>query len=168
MHSTTRLLDVLIVLVLGVGAAGAHAAGTVQVSYIEADRFTDVGHTRSDVDDNLRRLTRHFEALAARHLADGQKLSVEVLEVDLAGELRPAHRSGQDIRVLKGTVDWPRIKLRYTLEGAGQLARSGERTLQDMAYLQHLVSSVGKDGLPYEYRLLEDWFNAEFGRTGTR
>ena len=163
MHSTTRSITCLAGLVMAVAVAGAQAAGTVQVAYVQPDKFADVGHTRWDVEENLQRLTRHFETLAEHHLSDGQKLSVEVLDVDLAGEVHRSRRWGQEIRVLTGSVDWPRIKLRYTLESDGKPARSGERQLQDMAYLQRLGSTVGKDGLVYEYRLLDDWFNAEFG-----
>ena len=73
--------------------------------------------------------------------------------------------------MLKGNVDWPRIKLRYTLESAGQPARSGERQLQDMAYLQRIGSYGsygGNGGLNYEYRLLVEWFNTEFGPAASK
>jgi len=165
MRPTTRSIAGLLGVVL---VAGAHAAGAVQVSYVNRDKFADAGNSRHDVEDNLKQLTRHFEALAKRHLADGQKLSVEVLDVDLAGEMRPSRRATQDIRVLKGTTDWPRIKLRYTLESPGQPARSGERLVQDMAYLQRLGSNVGIGALNYEYRMLDEWFGAEFGHAAAR
>jgi hypothetical protein len=161
MRFTTRCLSTL--LVLGLGAGGAKAVGTVQVSYLHPDQFADIGQTRYDIDANLRSLTRVFESLAARYLADGQRLSVEVLDVDLAGEPRPARHGAYEVRVLRGTVDWPRIRLRYTLETAGQPSRSGERQLQDMAYLDRLGSSAGTENLVYEYRLLRDWFSTEFG-----
>lgn len=166
MRFTPRPFTALFALTLG--ATVAHAAGTVQVAYVQFDKFADAGHASYDVSANLKSLTRVFESVAARHLADGQKLSVEVLDVDLAGEARPSRRGAYEIRVLHGTVDWPRIHLRFTLETPGQPARTGERQLQDMAYLQRLTSGVGRDGLPYEYRLLDDWFAAEFGRAGNQ
>ena len=169
MRSTTRLFAQL--LAGSVAAVGALAAGTVQVSYVQPERFADIGRARSDRDETLNQLTRHFETLGARWLSDGQTLKVDVLDVDLAGELRPFRHTGQDIRVLKGSVDWPRIKLRYTLESTGQPARSGERQLQDMAYLQRIGSYGiygGNGALNYEYRLLNDWFESEFGAAASK
>ena len=153
---------------LALGATAAHCAGTVQVAYVQPDRYADVGRMRYEVERNLNELTSQFEALGRRRLADDQTLRIEVLDVDLAGELRPSRRSAEDIRVVRGTVDWPRIRLRYTLESAGQPVRSGERVLQDMAYLQRLGSAGVHGALPYEYRMLEQWFGAEFGPAASK
>ncbi len=166
MHTTPRSIVVSLGLVLA--AAAAQAAGTVTVAYIQPEKFADVGHTRRDVDDALKELTRHFEALAAKHLANDQKLSIEVLDVDLAGEIRPLRRSMQDIRVLKGGADWPHIKLRYTLESAGQTTRSAEQSIADLAYLQRIAGTYGGDPLHYEKRMLDEWFSAQFGAAAAR
>lgn len=166
MHATPRALLVSLGLVMG--AATAQAAGTVTVAYIQPEKFADVGHSRRDVDDALKELTHHFEALAAKHLVDGQRLNIEVLDVDLAGEIRPTRRSMQDIRVLKGGADWPRIKLRYTLEAAGQAPRSAEQSIADMAYLQRIAVANRGDALHYEKRMLDEWFGAQFGAAAAR
>ena len=145
----------------------AHAAGTVQVSYAQPDRFVDAGNRRSDVADTLKELTGHFEALAKRHLPDGQALTIEVLDIDLAGEVRPSRRTAQDIRLLKGQADWPRIKLRYTLESAGQAPRKAEQWVSDMGYLHRLGDRYASESLGYEKRMLAEWFSAEFGAAGS-
>lgn len=168
MRFTTRSTLCSLGLALVTGAA--QAAGTVQVSYVQPDKFADAGNARSDIDDNLKQLTSHFEALAKRYLDDGQKLSIEVLDVDMAGEMRPLiRRAGQDLRVLKGRADWPRIKLRYTLESAGQVLRKGEQQVSDMAYLQRIGGYYGSsEPLRYEKRMLDDWFAAQFGAAGAK
>lgn len=154
---------------LALAAAGAYAAGTVQVAYVQPEKFADAGDAGSDREDNLKLLTGHFEVLAKRHLGDGQKLSIEVLDVDLAGETRPlVRRAGQDLRVLKGKTDWPRIKLRYTLESPGQAPRKAEQTVSDMAYLQRLAGYYRGEPLGYERRMLDDWFAAEFGAAAAK
>ena len=164
MRSTTRLFALL--LAGSVAAVGALAAGTVQVSYVQPERFADIGRARSDRDETLNQLTRHFETLGARWLSDGQTLKVDVLDVDLAGELRPFRHTGQDIRVLKGSVDWPRIKLRYTLEATGQAPRTSEQQISDMAYMRHFDRPYASESLVYEKRMLGRWFSAEFGAAG--
>ena len=145
-------------------SAAVQAAGAVQVSFVQPDKFTDAGDARRDTDRNLDEVKRHFEVLAARHLADGQTLGIEVLDVDLAGEVRPSRRTHQDARILKGGVDWPRIKLRYTLQGAGAAPRSAEQTLSDMGYLHHVNRYPRAEPLRYEKRMLDEWFAAQFGR----
>lgn len=159
MRSTTR--PVLVSLGLVLAASAALAAGSVQVSYVKADDFADIGHSPYDRQLALQQLTRHFETLASRHLADGQSLTIDVLDVDLAGELRPSARTGYEIRVLRGKADWPRITLRYTLTSGGQAARSGEQQIADMNYLRH-ISRIGDDeALHAEKHMLEAWFAAQ-------
>ena len=152
--------SVLASLGLLLSASTVLAAGTVQVSYVQPDRFADVG--RAEREDNLKALSKHFEALASR-LADGQKLNIEVLDVDLAGEVRRSRRAGQDVRVLRGGADWPRIALRYTLESAGQAVRHGENKLTDLAYAQRAADSRSGEALHAEKRMLDAWFATEFG-----
>ena len=108
-------------LTLAALAAGtlAQAAGSVQVSFDKPDEFVDIGHNRWDQERALDQLREVFKGWGAR-LPDGQTLKVEVLDVDLAGRLQP--RRGDEIRVLNGRADWPRIKLRWTLS-------AGDRTL---------------------------------------
>ena len=166
MHSLARSTGLSLGLVLA--AAAAQAAGSVSVTYVQQNKFADIGWSNRDVEDNLKELTRHFETLAARHLADGQKMNVEVLDIDLAGEMRWSRRAGQDLRVLKGGTDWPRIKLRYTLEAAGQAPRSAEDNLADMAYLQRITGARAGEPLHYEKRMLDEWFAAQFGAAAAK
>lgn len=138
-------------------AAGslAQAAGTVQVSFDKPDEFVDIGHNRWDQDRTLDQLREVFKGWAAK-LPDGQTLKVEVLDVDLAGRLQP--RRGDEIRVLNGRADWPRIKLRWTLSAGDRTLKSGEDDLADMAYLQTFGGLDRSLSLPYEGRMLERWF----------
>ncbi len=167
MRQATHSLAVGLGLGLALAAVSAQAAGTVQVSFVQPNQFADAGDARRDVEGNLRVLARHLEALAGR-LGDGQKLSIEVLDVDLAGEVRPWRHLQQDQRVLRGAADWPRIRLRYTLESAGQASRSAEQVVSDMAYLQSLNRYAVNEPLRYERRMLDEWFAGEFGRAGPK
>jgi Protein of unknown function (DUF3016) len=144
-----------------VGAA--QAAGTVQVSFVQPEKFADVRDASMRSEDHLANLQRHLEQVGARYTPDGQTLKIEVLDVDLAGEPKPGARP-HDLRVLRGRADWPRMELRYTLEAPGAAPRTGKATVSDMAYLQRTPTRFTSEPLPYERRMLEDWFKAEFGR----
>jgi hypothetical protein len=142
-------------------AAAAQAAGTVSVSFVKPENFTDVKDGALSKDRQLETLKRHLEQAAAPYVADGQTLKIEVLDVDLAGEVKPGARAS-DLRVLKGSADWPRIQLRYALESPGQATRSGEARVQDMAYLMTRAHLPSGEALAYERRMLDEWFKAEF------
>jgi hypothetical protein len=139
----------------------AQAAGTVQVSFVQPEKFADVRDSAMRAEDNLALLKRHLQEAAALYVADGQTLNIEVLDVDLAGEVRHGARPF-DLRVLRGRADWPRIELRYSLQVPGQAARAGQARLQDTAYLQRLAG-LRNEALYYERRMLDEWFKAEFG-----
>jgi Protein of unknown function (DUF3016) len=95
------------------------AAGSVQVSYVQPEKFADIGISPRDREDALQQLTKHFESLASRHLADGQKLNVEVLDVDLAGTVQPSVRAGDSLRIFMGGP------------GAGQPLHAEKRMLDE-------------------------------------
>lgn len=154
MSAARRVGAALAVLLAG---SVAQAAGTVTVTFVEPARFRDVRdeHLRSDA--HLAALRRHIEQAAAPYVADGQTLRVEVTDVDLAGEVRPGG-SAQPLRVMGGGADWPRIDLRYVLEAPGQAPVAGRAMVQDMSYLQRASGlRLGID-LPYERRMLDEWF----------
>lgn len=141
-------------------AQPAQAAGSVAVRYVDPAHFTDIGFGSLDRERTLRSLTEVFEQLG-RQLPDGQTLSLEVLDVDLAGEVWP--RIGLEYRVLRGGADWPRMTLRYTLQADGRTLKAGESRLADMTYLFTLRGLTAKDSnLPYERRMVERWFGDTF------
>ena len=94
------------------GCSIAHA-GTVDVKYVQDGQYTDAGRGR-DLEQVEWSLTQHLQQLGAKSLPARQTLSIEVLDIDLAGELRPWHRVWPDARVMRGSTDWPRIKLHFS------------------------------------------------------
>lgn len=153
--------SILCSLILLAGVGAAHAAGTVQVTFVQPEKFADVRDSALRSEDHLANLKRHLEEIGARYTPDGQTLRVEVLDVDLAGEPKPGARP-HDLRVLRGRADWPRVELRYTLEAPGAAPRTGRAVVADMAYLQRTPTRFTTEPLPYERRMLEDWFRSEF------
>lgn len=145
-------------LLLAFGAASS-SAGTVNVSFIEADRYWDAGNLSSDEGPNLQTLARHLQRLGRDRLPADQVLNVEVLQVALAGT---RSRAGSGFRTLDGGADWPRILLRYTLQVPGQPAINGQEWVVDLDYLRGLTGARGSDSLFYEKRMLAAWFRARF------
>jgi hypothetical protein len=141
---------------LVLAANPAAAAGKVEVSFKEPEKFADIGWSTSDRERALKSLGDYLQALG-KDLPDGQTLQLQVLDVDLAGRLEPLR--WREIRVMTGRTDWPHMTLRYTLQGAGTTLKSGEAELSDMNYLFGTRAAGQLDGeFVYEKRMLQRWF----------
>lgn len=143
--------------------AAAAQAGTVEVSYDPAARHTDTGDGPGQREASLAELAAHLKGLGAR-LPEGSQVRLQLLDVDLAGSVRPVGRTGQQMRIVRGSADWPKVRIGYVLlDGTRELGR-GEDTLADLNYTWHGAAYGGSsaDPLRYEKRLLTDWFEARF------
>lgn len=138
------------------GAAGS-ATAAASVKYAQPEHFADVPFATTDRERVLKELSGHFDTLAAK-LPPGQELKVEVLDVDLAGQVRYDYPSNPNLRVLRGQADWPQMRFRYTIEQDGKVVKSGEERVSDMSYLQRMNRYTGSDTLRYEKQMLDDWF----------
>lgn len=138
----------------------AHA-GTVTVEFLHPETYTDI-HVEGDAKVQiLQPLARSLEQLGPR-LPDGQTLAIQITDIDLAGDWRPAYSRAFDIREMTPAT-WPRIKLRYQLKDpAGQDMRSGEAELKDMAYQGGMGTLVDSTPLRYEKKMLRDWVTQNF------
>jgi hypothetical protein len=138
-------------------------AGTMEVQFLQPDRYTDVGARRdaAAVQATLRGI---LQVLAAERLPASQTLSLAITDVDLAGEIAPPTRHMQDVRVMGNHPDWPRISLRYTLRDGDRVVAEGTEVVSDMAYLSRSTLLGGSGDLPYEQRMLSDWFDSRFVR----
>jgi hypothetical protein len=97
----------------------------------------------------------HFDKLG-KQLPPGQELLVEITDIDLAGR-ENVGRWPRDLRIVAG-VDWPRINMRFSVVSQGQVVRSGDLQLRDMAFKDRHSRYSNGDGLRYEKRMLDDWF----------
>lgn len=141
--------------------AGPALAGSVEVKFTQPEKYTDVRDNLMRRDDVLTSLADHMKRQGEKKLKANQALEIEVLDVDLAGNIWP--RSAHEVRVLRGRADWPRIKLHYTLREDGKVVSSGEEQLSDMNYmLGSLRTSSAGTPYPYEAQMIENWFNARF------
>ena len=137
--------------------ASSAALAEVTVTYVKPEDYSDVPRSVIERERTLKDFSDYFATLNKK-LPPGQNLKIEVLDIDLAGRLYP-RRAADDIRVMNGGADWPRMHLRYTLEENGQVLRSGDDQISDMNYQWKRSSYFDSDPMRYEKQMLDDWFN---------
>jgi hypothetical protein len=173
MNTQTLLFSCLLA---ALGAAGAQAVtpadlalARAEVRFVEPEKFSDVradaiGSER-DRTVYLDMLREHLEKRVAEWLPAGHKLTIAVLDVDMAGEFEPWRGPRfQDIRIVKDIYP-PRINLEFRLENArGELVREGSRQLRDLTFMMNL-SINRNDSLRHEKELIDAWLKDEFPRS---
>ena len=135
---------------LATGAANA----AVTVNYVNTDKMTDVPRYETERKSMEIDFREFFEELAKK-LPAGQDLTVDILDIDLAGDVFP-RVAIRDVRVTKGSYDFPRIHLRYRIEQDGKVLRSGERELADITIVVVMLSIIAH-GLTVTPLLRRDW-----------
>jgi hypothetical protein len=161
-ESIMRFIPTALLVAGSLGCALAAHAGTAHVAFVNAPSFSDAGGTTDDERKNLDALARHVQSLAQRLLPADHALKVEVLDVDLAGTVLDTRRGTSLTRVIRGGADFPRLRLRYTLEQNGRVVRSGEDALADLNYSRGMSGSYRQSQpLHYEKRMLETWFKEQ-------
>ena len=143
-------------------ATAANASAAATVTFANTEKMSDVPRDKSEREAMESELTDHFKRLAAK-LPAGQELKVDVLDIDLAGDVFP-RISIRDIRVFRDRADWPRMHLRFSIEQDGKVLKSGERSLGDVAYMMG-GSRYGNELYRYEKKMLDTWFRQETGIT---
>lgn len=148
---STTLARGLLAACMACSALPSLASGQVEVTWIEPDHFADAGRSVIDRERTMSALGDHLKRWG-RLLPDGQTLKLEVLDLNLAGEIEPY--GWHQVRVLRGRADWPQMKLRYSLQTPGGTLKAGEADLADMHYR---LGDRGSE-LAFEKRMLDKWF----------
>lgn len=138
------------------------AGATVTVTFVNPQFFTDIGDLAQDPRQTLLVIERYLKGLGDRYLSPQDTLRIEVLDISLAGRPRLSWNGNSVVRVMTGEADWPRIELRYTLESDGTTSTPAEETVVDTVYLRRLEWRYSSATLPYEERMLDEWFKARF------
>lgn len=139
--------------------------GPVQVHFLDPDDFTDA--TFDNRDSSRAEVTQELAAWLAKRatplLAPGQRLEVDVTDIDLAGRYEPWTSFGHDIRYLRD-ITWPRMKLSYRLlDAQGAQVAGASEDLSDMNYLMRIGVRSDTDRLRYEKAMIDDWVQMRFG-----
>jgi hypothetical protein len=141
----------------------------VQVTFSAPEKFTDAKdafmETEKGRDAILGQLKDYITTRAPHYLAEGQRLTITVTDVDLAGDFEPGRGSQwDDVRIVKDIYP-PRINLSFQVTDAdGNVVKSGTRKLQDMDFMMN-ISINTNDSLRFEKTMLNDWMSSEFKST---
>jgi hypothetical protein len=142
-------------------------AGTVNVSFIHPENFADAslqeGYRTRAEQGTLDEIGRFFESLGPRYLKSQQVLTLDVLNVDLAGKIEWWRRDLYNTRILRDVYP-PRFTLNYRLSEDGRTLAENKETIVDPNYLANpgiYFSPI--DPLRFEKAMLEDWFRRRFG-----
>jgi hypothetical protein len=153
MHTLRRA-----VLALLIGVAPASALAEVKVNFVNPEKFTDASFPGGrDRERTLGQIEKVFQNLGEQHLPAGQTLTIDVLDVDLAGWFQPWSFQNYEVRFVRDFT-WPRMKLRYSLEGAGQEPLRGEETISDRGFLMVPNPVSTNLSLRHEKPMMERWF----------
>lgn len=158
-----RLIRALLVAFAALAVLSTAAAAGVVVRFVSPERYSDLDfRSPSKREQLVREFERFLTAQGARYLRPGQRLSIEVLDIDLAGREEPWRMRLGDVRVMRDITP-PAVKLRYVLEEGGRAVRRGEETVLDWNYLSNISARNSSEWLPYEKAMLRDWFRRRFG-----
>lgn len=140
--------------------------GPVSVSWTDPAAFTEIRHSRNRFEavrgDWVRDIAKHLAERAGRALAPGERLEVEITDIERAGEFEPGRGRSDHVRVVRDIYP-PRIELDFTLfDAAGKVVDQGERRLTDLGFLNRTTGTVSMgDPLRHEKRLIDDWIRKD-------
>ncbi len=159
--------------IAGLYAGSASAAAEVSVTWQEPESYQDIrpsNQSRTSFREMVFKDMEAYIAELAETLPDGQKLSMTVTDLDLAGEVWPASFlggvGGADIRLVK-PLYIPRMHFSYTLTDAtGKTLQSADVKLKDMAFMDR-GSRINRrsENLTYEKAMIKDWFEKTLEQT---
>ncbi|MEM8867588.1 MAG: DUF3016 domain-containing protein, partial [Verrucomicrobiota bacterium] len=132
-------------------------SAAIETTYEDSKKFSDLEMTDRSKSTTLKLFDRELKA--SKTLAaipkDGQKLSLQFTDIDMAGEILPfVGPSKRDTRVVKAIYP-PRLVFNYVLsEASGEILQSGEQTLTDINFQQNIVRASSSELFYYEIKLL--------------
>lgn len=134
------------------------AAAQVSIRFVAPERYTDAQNrfgSGLSLPVTLGEIRRILEGYGEGALRPGERLSIEVLDIDLAGFEEPGANFPFGLRVVRDVTP-PRFRLRYTLSDKGRRLLTAEEAVTDPNFL--LRSPRFSNGaFAYERDLLRDW-----------
>ena len=160
------MLPHLLILIGAAGLAGCASSstdgrasgGTATIRFTQPEKYTDLQRTDTTLAESrkvlLPMIEQYVQQEAARSLPPGQQLTVEFLDIDQAGWIRPTGpRRVREVTELRPA----RLVFEYDLRDAsGTVLKSGRETLTGFAG-EAVASARNTEELSIEKRLLREW-----------
>ncbi|MDP5032030.1 MAG: DUF3016 domain-containing protein [Paraglaciecola sp.] len=165
-----KLIVPLVASSLALISVPSFSQAEVEVNWQNPESYRDVrptGESRKRFREHTFAELQDYIVKLAEQLPQGQKLTLNVTNLDLAGQVWPASfvglgHSTNDVRVVKN-IDIPRMSFSYTLTNkAGEIVQQAEVDLKDMAFMDRANRFFDSENLRYEKNMLKSWFDAEF------
>ncbi|MCB5189456.1 DUF3016 domain-containing protein [Methylobacillus arboreus] len=142
----------------------------VTVEYISPEKFTDISSTNHGPPNSsyLDQLSKHLSKKAASYLAPGERLTIAIKDIDMAGGFEPwVMPVNPDVRMVRDIYP-PRIALSYELRDAhGQVLKAGDAKLSNPAFLLNpRPNSI--DTMRHEKALLDNWLRKSFAERNAK
>lgn len=165
-----RLLQIACLAAVAALCAASAAEAEVRITFVHPDRYADAGaypqggaQAQAITEERLQRYLQHA---GERYAGRGRTLSIDVLDIDLAGIYESLRTGLANVRIMRAAT-WPKIGLRYSLRERDRVLASGEEIITDQNYqLQPVYAS--DDSLRYEKAMLDDWLRTRFGVLAAR
>lgn len=139
--------------------------GPVDVRWRDPESFSEIRYSHNASESRrgtwLQTLAEYTRQRAQTRLPEGQRLEVEFVDIDRAGEFEPWRGiSLQDTRFLREIYP-PRIVLNFKrTDVSGAVIAEGERKLLDTMYMG-TVNRTNTDNLRYEKHMIDQWLARE-------
>lgn len=137
----------------------------VQVEFVNPEKFTDLkadaSGSKKGRESYLEQLKGYLIQQAGGQVPEGQRLSVSITDINMAGEFEPWRgQSLTNVRVVKDQYP-PRIDLSFKITDAkGKVMREGSRQLKNLSFMRDAAINR-QDPLRHEKKLLDDWLRRD-------
>lgn len=143
--------------------------GPVAVQWTDPAQFTELRFSgnrwEAERGNWVVQLAEHLRKEAAKRLPEGERLEVEITDIDRAGRYEPGRGINLDsVRIMREIYP-PMVEFTFRrLDANGNVVAEGERKLRDTMYLSGSTSIGSNDHLRYEKRMIDDWLRDEIGK----
>lgn len=142
--------------------------GPVNVRWENPANFSEIRYSHNSAESRrgnwVEELAEHLRKKAAMRLPAGERLDVNITDIELAGDFEP-WRGVQfhDTRFMREIYP-PRITLTFTrTDATGAVVAQGERTLTDSGFLMgEGTAGYRNEPLRYERNMIDRWLSKEF------
>lgn len=145
-------------------AVGAGSA--VNVSWGDPNAFAELRYSQNRriavQGDWVVELAEYLQQQVAKAVPAGERVDVEILDIQRAGQFEWMRTQNEDVRVMRDVYP-PRMTLQFKRTAAdGSVIGEGERKISDLAYLQGPSPFPSSDPLRYDKRMIDTWVRREF------